>query len=71
MNSFEKLVVNNLYHGLFLISWVIVTISHEWKMRLGLLNDAETSDLALLKRLCCKDKFSSFSQKSYTFYKRG
>ena len=47
-----------------------------WKLHkeqwLGLLDDAETSDLALLKHLCCKDKFSSFSQKffllmSYTF----
>lgn len=47
-----------------------------WKLHkeqwLGLLNDSETSDLALLKRLCSKDKFSSFSQEftlhmSHTF----
>lgn len=36
MSNFEKLVVNNLYYGLFLMFWLLSLISFTWAIRLGL-----------------------------------
>ena len=35
MSGSEKLVVNNLYHGLFLLFWAMIFLSYTWAVRLG------------------------------------